>query len=169
MTSVHTARPRAPVHAAAASPRGASDPRQEGPADLRLVPPALAAWAAAAVALGTPGRTVAAVCAGAFLAAAVLLYVTRRRRAAMGRTQRRTAGALAAVLLCAATAGAVAALHAADVRRGPVPALAGEFAETTAEVTVTRDPRLSRPRVRGAALAPGVGGGRGGGHQGHGA
>ena len=155
MTSERTAaRPRAAVHAAAASPRGASDPRQEGPADLRLVPPALAAWAAAAIALGAPGRPVAVVCAGACLAAAVLLYVTRRRRATQGRTRRRTAGAVAAVLLCGATAGAVAALHAADVRRGPVPALAGEFAEATAEVTVTGDPRLSRPRVRGAALAP---------------
>ncbi|MFD7499747.1 ComEC/Rec2 family competence protein [Streptomyces sp. NPDC059850] len=154
MTSLPTTRTRAEVHAAAASPRGASDPRQEGPADLRLVPPALAAWAAGAIALGTSGRTVAVACAGAFLAAAVLLYGIRRRRAAMGRTRRRTAGAVAAVLLCGATAGAVAALHAADVRRGPVPALAGEFAEATAEVTVTRDPRLSRPRVRGAALAP---------------
>ncbi|WP_246097527.1 ComEC/Rec2 family competence protein, partial [Streptomyces botrytidirepellens] len=114
----------------------------------------MAAWAAAAVALGTPGRTVAVVCAGACLAAAVLLYVTRRRRVDLAQARRRTAGAIAAVLLCGATAGAVAALHAADVRRGPVPALAGEFAEATAEVTVTRDPRLSRPRVRGAALAP---------------
>jgi competence protein ComEC len=154
MTSVRTARPRAAVHAAAASPRGASHPRQEGPADLRLVPPALAAWAAAAIAVGTPGRTVAVACAGACLAAAVLLYAARRRRAVMGRARRRTAGAVAAVLLCGATAGAVAALHAQDVRRGPVPALAGEFAEATAEVTVTGDPRLSRPRVRGAALAP---------------
>ncbi|AQW50746.1 ComEC/Rec2 family competence protein [Streptomyces violaceusniger] len=58
------------------------------------------------------------------------------------------------MLLCGAAAGAVAGLHAADVRRGPVPALAREYAETTAEVTVTGDPRLTRPRVRGAALAP---------------
>ncbi|MBU3867158.1 ComEC/Rec2 family competence protein, partial [Streptomyces sp. 4503] len=58
------------------------------------------------------------------------------------------------MLLCGAAAGAVAGLHGADVRRGPVPALAREYAEATAEVTVTGDPRLTRPRVRGAALAP---------------
>lgn len=39
-----------------ASKLGASEPRQEGPADLRLVPPAMAAWAGAALALGAPGR-----------------------------------------------------------------------------------------------------------------
>ncbi len=64
------------------------------------------------------------------------------------------AGAVAASLLCGAAAGAVAGLHGADVHRGPVPALAREYAEVTAEVTVTGDPRLTRPRVRGAALAP---------------
>ncbi|MGW1219897.1 hypothetical protein ACWD6Z_15370, partial [Streptomyces californicus] len=30
----------------------------EGPADLRLVPPALAVWGAAAISLGLPGRWV---------------------------------------------------------------------------------------------------------------
>ncbi|MGW1224689.1 ComEC/Rec2 family competence protein [Streptomyces sp. NPDC002530] len=45
-----------------------SHPRQEGPLDLRLVPPALAAWAGAALALGAPGRWVAVgvvLCVGA--------------------------------------------------------------------------------------------------------
>ncbi|MDH2391246.1 ComEC/Rec2 family competence protein [Streptomyces sp. HNM0663] len=40
-------------------------PRRDGPADLRLVPPALAAWAASALALDAPGRwtaTAVAVC-----------------------------------------------------------------------------------------------------------
>ncbi|MFI2782817.1 ComEC/Rec2 family competence protein [Streptomyces sp. ALB3] len=54
---------------------GAADPRQEAPADLRLVPPALAAWAAAVLALGASGRWVTAVavfcaCAGLCLLAA---------------------------------------------------------------------------------------------------
>ncbi|MET7761687.1 ComEC/Rec2 family competence protein [Streptomyces sp. NPDC005393] len=174
---------RAPVHAAATSPHGASDPRQEGPADLRLIPPALAAWAAAALALSVPARTVAVTCTIACLVAAALLYAARRRAdpALGGRggaavshdvpppsppsppswpsphdagRRRRRVGAMVAVLLCGAAAGAVAAAHAADVRSGPVPSLAREYAEVTAQVTVTGDPRLSRPRVRGAALAP---------------
>ncbi|MFG1806134.1 ComEC/Rec2 family competence protein [Streptomyces sp. NPDC049040] len=49
---------RAAVHAAAASRLGASNPRQDGPPDLRLLPPALAAWAAAAL---TPAVGAAAI------------------------------------------------------------------------------------------------------------
>ncbi|MFD8512700.1 ComEC/Rec2 family competence protein [Streptomyces antimycoticus] len=241
MTVARPPRPRAPVHEAAASPRGASQPHQEGPPDLRLVAPALAAWAAAALALDAPAHLVALVCTVASLVAAALLIGARRRDPATGGRRRgaphprpgpdvpspvplpddrqpleptpsrprgaqprqrarkappptagrspgaapgtygrpgtgeghtaprrqatspprtgawrgrRTAGAVAAVLLCGAAAGAVAGLYGADVRRGPVPALAREYAEATAEVTVTGDPRLNRPRVRGAALAP---------------
>lgn len=241
MTVARPPRPRAPVHEAAASPRGASQPHQEGPPDLRLVAPALAAWAAAALALDAPAHLVALVCTVASLVAAALLIEARRRDPATGGRRRSaphprpgpdvpspvplphdrqpleptpsrprgaqprqrarkappptagrspgaapgtygrpgtgeghtaprrqatspprtgawrgrpTAGAVAAVLLCGAAAGAVAGLYGADVRRGPVPALAREYAEATAEVTVTGDPRLTRPRVRGAALAP---------------
>lgn len=60
-------------------------------------------------------------------------------------------GSAAAVLLCA---GAAAGLHAADLRRGPVPALAERFAEVTAEVEITSDPRLARPRINGDHIAP---------------
>ncbi|MBQ0830744.1 ComEC/Rec2 family competence protein [Streptomyces tagetis] len=56
---------------------------------------------------------------------------------------------VAAVLLCVAASTASAALHGADLRRGPVPELAGRYATVTAEVEVTADPRVSRPRVRG--------------------
>ncbi|MER7788028.1 ComEC/Rec2 family competence protein [Streptomyces sp. NPDC097640] len=219
MTPQQAPRARAPVHAAADSPRGASAPRQEGPADLRLVPPALAAWLAAALALGASGRTVALACAGACLAAAALLWATHHPRrvapdppdepasagatttgrppgtdarlratssgttgrvargvsspvgsasgsgaasragagaAARGPVARRRglAGSVAAGLVCGAAAAAVAWAHAADVRRGPVPSLAGAYAGATVELTVTGDPRLTRPRVRGAALAP---------------
>ncbi|MEX0170705.1 ComEC/Rec2 family competence protein [Streptomyces sp. LMG1-1-1.1] len=64
------------------------------------------------------------------------------------------ATACAGVLLCAAAGAASAGLHAADLRRGPVPALAEEYARVRTEVTVTSDPRLTRPRVRGDAMAP---------------
>ncbi|MFH9420853.1 ComEC/Rec2 family competence protein [Streptomyces sp. NPDC017529] len=143
---------RAAVHAAASSPYGAADPRPEGTAvDLRLAGPALAAWGAAALALGWSGGAVAAGCAVAgALAALVALGAARR-------PDRRTAGvlvALAAVLLSAAAGAASAALHAADVRRGPLPGLAHGYAKVTAEVELTGDPRLTRPRVRGAQQAP---------------
>ncbi|MER6140280.1 ComEC/Rec2 family competence protein [Streptomyces sparsogenes] len=203
MTPRQAARPRAPVHAEAASPRGASAPRQEGPTDLRLVPPALAAWLAAALALEAPGRTVAVVCVTACLAAAALLWTTHRSRGApppphteppqpahqtrprptartppangtpaqaaltdpprrpgvAGRGEARRAGrcglagSVVAALVGGVAAAAVAWAHAADVRRGPVPALAGAYVEATVELTVTGDPRPTRPRVRGAALA----------------
>ncbi|MGW7360534.1 ComEC/Rec2 family competence protein [Streptomyces sp. NPDC054802] len=72
-----------PVHAGTGHRPGAADPRQEGPTDLRLVPPALATWVASALALGAPGHWTA-VGAAACLAAAALLplwaAVTRRRR-----------------------------------------------------------------------------------------
>ncbi|WP_455680550.1 ComEC/Rec2 family competence protein [Streptomyces olivaceoviridis] len=58
------------------------------------------------------------------------------------------------MLLCAAAAAASAGLHGADVRRGPVPELARRYAAVTAEVEVSGDPWLSRPRVRGDHAAP---------------
>ncbi|MEW2631502.1 ComEC/Rec2 family competence protein [Streptomyces sp. NPDC048389] len=73
---------RVAVHARAGHRLGAADPRQEGPTDLRLVPPALAVWVASALALGAPGRWTA-VGAVACLAAAALLpqwAVAVRRR-----------------------------------------------------------------------------------------
>ncbi|WP_438272501.1 ComEC/Rec2 family competence protein [Streptomyces bobili] len=64
----------------------------------------------------------------------------------------RTTGA--AVLLCAAAAGVSAGLHGADLRRGPVPVLAREYATVTAEVELTSDPRLARPKVTGNHMTP---------------
>ncbi len=58
------------------------------------------------------------------------------------------------MLLCAAAAAASAGLHGADLRRGPVPGLAREYATVTAEVELTSDPRLTRPKVRGDHVAP---------------
>ncbi|MGW1492846.1 ComEC/Rec2 family competence protein, partial [Streptomyces sp. NPDC002402] len=161
---------RPAVHAASGHRLGASDPRQEGPADLRLVPPALAAWAAAALAVGVPGWwtglavTVCVVVAGLLLAPVSV----RAMRAGTGgggpaadgedvgtgrRGLRLNATALAAMLLCGAAGAASAGLHGADLRRGPLPELADQYAHVTAELTVTSDPRLTRPRVRGDQLA----------------
>jgi competence protein ComEC len=61
---------------------------------------------------------------------------------------------VAAVLLCVAAAAVSAGLHGADLRRGPVPALARQYATVTAEVEVTSDPRLTRPRITGNHAAP---------------
>ncbi|MEU9864091.1 ComEC/Rec2 family competence protein [Streptomyces sp. NPDC047971] len=128
------------------APRGAGE---EGPADLRLVPPALAAWGAAALAVGATGWWVVLgvlLC----LAGAAMLPVLSPGRPG-GRLR---AAAVAAVLLCAAAGGASGGLHSADLRRGPLPGLAGEYARVGAEVTVTSDPRLTRPRIRGDRTAP---------------
>ncbi|AQU68776.1 ComEC/Rec2 family competence protein [Streptomyces niveus] len=153
---------RAAVHAAAGHPLGAADPRQEGPADLRLVPPALAAWAAAALATGAPGDwTAAAVLVGLALAGVLLMRaavvpIRRGRRAGAGPSgvRRRVNGvAVAAVLLCAAAGAGSAWLHGADRHRGPVPGLAERYAHVTVDLTVTSDPRPTRPRVRGDTLS----------------
>ncbi|MER7698583.1 ComEC/Rec2 family competence protein [Streptomyces sp. NPDC096095] len=62
--------------------------------------------------------------------------------------------AVGAVLLCAAAGAAVAGLHGADVRRGPLPGLAREYARIDTEVRVTSDPRTTRPAVRGNRSTP---------------
>jgi competence protein ComEC len=61
---------------------------------------------------------------------------------------------IAAVLLCVAAAAVSAGLRGADLRRGPVPGLARQYATVTAEARVTSDPRLTRPRVTGNRTAP---------------
>ncbi|MGV9356594.1 ComEC/Rec2 family competence protein [Streptomyces misionensis] len=136
--------------------RGAVPAGEPGPLDLRLVPPALAAWAMAALTPDAPPARTLGIVLGC-LACGVLLLVAGRS----GRAQRRARGrpgwarsSLAAVLLCAAAAAASAGLHGADVRRGPVPELARRSATVTAEAQLTADPRLSRPRVRGDHAAP---------------
>jgi competence protein ComEC len=146
---------RPAVHALSGGRLGAAHPRQEGPADLRLVPPALAVWATAAVMLDATAWWVTGVTV-VCLAAAGLLLAVRRRGAGAGPP---TPGVLprisvAAVLLCVAAAAVSAGLHGADLRRGPVPALARQYATVTAEVEVTADPRLTRPRIMGDHAAP---------------
>ncbi|MFH0175766.1 ComEC/Rec2 family competence protein [Streptomyces cacaoi] len=153
---------RQAVHAASGKRLGDAHPRQEGPVDLRLVPPALAAWATAALTLDASPGVVGGIVAVCLLAAGALLIV--RRRAAgrgAGAVARPVAGrrmwprvTVAASLLCVGAAAASAGLHGADLRRGPVPELAREYATVTAEVEITSDPRLTRPRVRGDQVTP---------------
>ncbi|MFC8761388.1 ComEC/Rec2 family competence protein [Streptomyces sp. NPDC057193] len=145
---------------AAGVPESSVRPWEEGPTDLRLVPLAVAAWVAAACAVGVTGWwTVGAV--GACLAGAAVLLTPAAARwfGGVGVVRgvpgwRLRATACAGVLLCAAAGATSAGLHAADLRRGPVPALAAEYARARLEVTVTSDPRLTLPRVRGSETVP---------------
>lgn len=153
---------RAAVHAASGGRLGAAHPRQEGPTDLRLVPPALAAWATSAVMLDAAPAWVTGTAVGCLVLAGVLMTLRVGR---MGRA-RRVPGAMtggrsgwpavtaAAVLVCVAAAAVSAGLHGADLRRGPLPGLAERYATVIAEAEITSDPRLVRPRVRGPAPAP---------------
>ncbi|MDX2596092.1 ComEC/Rec2 family competence protein [Streptomyces sp. WI03-4A] len=130
-------------------------PSAPAAADLRLVPPALAAWATAALVIDAPPRWSAGVAAVGLITGAALLGVRRWGRP--DRTPTRPGwvrAPLAAVLLCVAAAAASAGLHGADLRRGPVPEAARRFATITAEVELTGDPWPSRPRVRGDHAAP---------------
>ncbi|NGO09753.1 MBL fold metallo-hydrolase, partial [Streptomyces sp. HC44] len=150
------------MHAASGNPLGAARPRQEGPTDLRLVPPALAAWATAALTLDASTGWITGVVAVCLVAAGAFLVAGRNRLRAESERRRgrrvlwRTwpKASVAAVLLCVAAAAASGGLHGADLRRGPVPELARQYAEVTADVEVTSDPRLTRPRIRGAHAAP---------------
>ncbi|MFB7913356.1 ComEC/Rec2 family competence protein [Streptomyces sp. NPDC056061] len=135
----------------------------------------MAAWAGAALALGTPGRwttTGVMVCVGTALvllawSGAPLPRAFRGNRSgpgggpaddgsAAGRRwrARTTVTATATALLCAAAGAASAGLHGADVRQGPVHGLARQFARIEAEVTVTSDARQTVPRVRGDHSTP---------------
>ncbi|MGW6267930.1 ComEC/Rec2 family competence protein [Streptomyces sp. NPDC055060] len=154
----------------------------EGPLDLRLVPPALAAWGTAALTLDAPPRWVitAVVLCVAMAGALLVTWTVRGRPAAAagsrhapefrargggppggaepgdgpGRRQPWRRVSVATVLLCAAAGAVSAGLHGADLHRGPVPALARQYAEAEVELEVTSDPRLTRPRVDGAHAVP---------------
>ncbi|MBT2488983.1 ComEC/Rec2 family competence protein [Streptomyces sp. ISL-96] len=146
---------RPAVHVASGHRLGASDPWQEGPADLRLVPPALAAWAAASVTVGASGRWAAGfvvVCVG--VAAGLLMVRAWRERRGAAVRRGLSVTAVAAALLCAAAGATSAGLHAADLHRGPVPGLARQYAQVTVELTVTSDARTTRPRVHGDHTLP---------------
>ncbi|MGW0709599.1 ComEC/Rec2 family competence protein [Streptomyces sp. NPDC002643] len=119
--------------------------------DLRLVPPALAAWATAGLMVCASAEWVVGVVVVCVVVGVVLLG-TRERWGRRGAAWTKVSAA--AVLLCVAAAAASAGLHGADLRRGPVPALAERYAQVTAEVELTSDPRLSRPRIKGSHVVP---------------
>ncbi|MFJ9035853.1 ComEC/Rec2 family competence protein [Streptomyces sp. NPDC102406] len=150
---------------------GEANPRQEEPLDLRMVPPALAAWLTATATLMAPtswAAAVAVVCSVTGLALLAGRRVPERGRAPrrvpeQGQTQRQEAArpapswrgpSAAVLLLCVGAAAASAGFHGADLRRGPVPVLAGQHARVSAELEVTADPRVTRPRVTGDHTAP---------------
>ncbi|MGW7523693.1 ComEC/Rec2 family competence protein [Streptomyces sp. NPDC054783] len=138
--------------------------------DLRLVPPALAAWGTAAVTLDTPAGWTAGIAVACLVGGIALLAARRSPRPAQSvsagpvtrRAQARSPlgrfawarASIAGVLLCVSAAATSAGLHGADLRRGPVPELARRYATVTAEVELSGDPWLSRPRVRGDHAAP---------------
>ncbi|MFJ4481737.1 ComEC/Rec2 family competence protein [Streptomyces longwoodensis] len=133
------------------------------PVDLRMVPLALAAWATAALTLDAAAGTVAGLVVGCLLVAGVLLARGPGADSSAGGTNGRPGHrrrrswsrvTVGGMLLCVAAAAVSATLHGADLRRGPVPELAREFAGVSAEVELTGDPRLSRPRISGDHMMP---------------
>ncbi|AZM50669.1 hypothetical protein DMB38_09485 [Streptomyces sp. WAC 06738] len=128
----------------------------------------MAAWAAAALALGREGAAVPVACGLATAVALALLAAARLRgrwhglRPGRGAATVRPAAAArsrvlvagAAALLCGAAGAGVAALHGADLHRGPLPAVAERYGQATVEMEVTSDPRLTRPQARGPAAVP---------------
>ncbi|MEU3506994.1 ComEC/Rec2 family competence protein [Streptomyces longwoodensis] len=134
-----------------------------GPVDLRMVPLALAAWATAALTLDAAAGVVAGLVVACLVVAGVLWARGRGTDSSAGDvngrpdSRRRRSWSrvtVAGLLLCVAAAAVSAALHGADLRRGPVPGLAREFAGVSAEVELTGDPRLSRPRISGDHMMP---------------
>ncbi|SFB99975.1 competence protein ComEC [Streptomyces aidingensis] len=140
--------PRHPVHAASGHRLGASHPRQDHPADLRLLPAAGAAWAMAALTLGTPARLTAALALAGGGAAVLVLLLSRALSRGLARPSaarhRPLLTATALALLCAAAAATVTGLHTAAALGGPLPALAAEHRQVTVELAVTADPRPAR-------------------------
>ena len=118
------------------------------------MPPALAAWLAAALALCTAGAWALAGAAACVVLSGGLLAVLKWA-APSGRWRALCTGACLVLLSAAAGAG-VGTAHAADLHRGPVPRLARQQSEAAVELTVTDDPRRIRPSVRGARQSSGA-------------
>ena len=103
-------------------------PRAGEPLDLRLVPPALAAWLVAWQGRLLPPRLLLATAVVLALLAAALLC-------------RRSTVAVAAVLGCAAASAAVTGLHVQSRTTGPLSDAAQSGAAVTVEAVLTDDPR----------------------------
>lgn len=115
----------------------AADRRDDLPADLRLVGPALAVWTGAFA--GTSGRPLPAALASAGLLAATAVVGPRH-------LPRRAALAVAACLLGGLGVGL---LHAAALRLGPVDDLAEGQATAEVSAVVIADPTRVPPQVWG--------------------
>jgi competence protein ComEC len=120
------------------TPSPASRPSQ----DLRLVGPALSAWATAAALLGTGPDGAPWVLFGAVLAAVAALLLFTRGRRPLNRPLYRS---LAGLLLSAGAAAVATTLATADLHRGPLPELARRQATVTVDLTITKDPKPGRP------------------------
>ena len=106
-------------------------PSAREPLDLRLVPPALAAWLVAWQGRLLPPVLLLVLAGACLLGAAVLLAVRRGPRAVV----------TAAVLGCAAASAAVTGAHGLTRSTGPVAALAERQAAVVVEAVLTGDPR----------------------------
>lgn len=139
-------------------------PRRDGPParlDLRLLGPAAAAWAGAGWAPSVPPGLALAAAGVTGLAAVGVGFAVAARAAGGRRTlARRVPGApgglvLVGVLVCLAAGVLAAGLRAQAREAGPLPGVADRRATVTADLVVTDDPRVVRPR-----WAPGWAGGQ---------
>ncbi|WP_392542483.1 ComEC/Rec2 family competence protein [Oryzobacter telluris] len=126
----------ADVAEVAGTPTDRRQPRRDGtrtPTDLRLLGPAVLAWALAAATLGLAPTAHLVVAASAAVAGGLVLAVLRRRA---------TAWQWPALILCLLVVllQSAAAGHAVLRDRGGVAALADARAVVTAELVVTGDP-----------------------------
>ncbi len=118
------------------------------PPDLRLVVPALAAWAGAAAGVGLPARAALAA-GGAFVVAAAVV-------AAVGRSRGSAWRVVAIALVCAGAGLGCAGARTAARSSGPLPRLAEQRARVSAEVVLTSDPVQLNGRVVGARRVDGA-------------
>lgn len=119
-------------------------PSAREPLDLRLVPPALAAWFVAWQGRLLP-PTLLLVLAGLCLLGAAVLLARRRSPA----PRRPHAVVAAAVLGCAAAAALVTGAHGLARTTGPLASLADREAAVVVEAVLTDDPRRAASPVAG--------------------
>lgn len=114
------------------------------PVDLCLLIPTAAVWAVTATALGIGPQHQPVLLVSAIVLTLIALLLLRRPG--------RTGALLSATLLASAAATVVTTLHAADLHRGPIPALARSEAppHLTVELTVTGDPKPRATHSRGS-------------------
>ena len=110
--------------------------------DLRTVPLAVAAWAAAWVATGSGPAAMAATVAGALLLSLALALAVLGRPGP-GRRLPRWPLVLTAAALVVTGCGGIGMLQVHRLRTGPVADLAAAEAVVTARLTVASDPHLS--------------------------